>query len=547
MSQSDSTIVQIDNGELVYYTELEKHINTLSEKFQAKSVVKQSVHDDIVKCLLLSKDKPLSLFSSKFIWVKNYFIVIKIAGIDIACYIKSKKPICIYESYYNVIREAHTTISHGGRDKTIHELNSRYSWIPRFAVEIFLKQCISCQTRKPIKQHVITKPIISLGVMTSKFTWAYPLKDKRAVDVALKLRELFFVFGSSRILHSDNGREFVASVIYELKELFPDMIFIRGRPRHPQSQGCIERANGVLCDALGKWMTINNSSHWSDGLLPVVYGINTRLSVVTKTTPYQVMFGQAPRSDSDFWKIAEENRVIDEEDLPTPVADLNDDNIMNDKNNDFNDCPENIDEDIIQFVQQLSDDAAASSLVDISLPHSPSVKPKPTKHDFVRKMATDNYLNVANKKIKLYQDSIINDTEKFNLNDCVGIKINTFDRTNTNANLLPCLIIEKIEKDGKITFKLACQYGKLENMYSVEHLVDLEMACSKELKQIIIDELKDITFIEACKLYVRASITGKTCDCKDKCATKQCSCKKMKVSCSTKCHSKRGGCTNMGE
>jgi hypothetical protein len=47
------------------------------------------------------------------------------------------------------------------------------------------------------------------------------------------------------------------------------------------------------------------------------------------------------------------------------------------------------------------------------------------------------------------------------------------------------------------------------------------MASPKELKQIVIDDLKNITLIEACKLYVRASITGRTYDCKDSCATKQ--------------------------
>ncbi|CAF4103810.1 unnamed protein product [Rotaria sp. Silwood2] len=69
----------------------------------------------------------------------------------------------------------------------------------------------------------------------------------------------------------------------------------------------------------------------------------------------------------------------------------------------------------------------------------------------------------------------------------------------------------------------------------------------EELKHIVNDDLKDITFIEACKLYVHASITGDTCDCKGKCITKQCPCKRMGVYCSTKCHSKRGGCKNMGE
>ncbi len=45
------------------------------------------------------------------------------------------------------------------------------------------------------------------------------------------------------------------------------------------------------------------------------------------------------------------------------------------------------------------------------------------------------------------------------------------------------------------------EYGKLENTYSVEHLVDLKMACPEELKQVVIDDFKDITFIEACKIY----------------------------------------------
>jgi hypothetical protein len=68
----------------------------------------------------------------------------------------------------------------------------------------------------------------------------------------------------------------------------------------------------------------------------------------------------------------------------------------------------------------------------------------------------------------------------------------------TDAKLLSCLIVEKIEKDKKIMFKLACQYDKLKNTYSVEHLFDLKMAFPEELKHVVIDDSKDITFIEAC-------------------------------------------------
>ena len=105
----------------------------------------------------------------------------------------------------------------------------------------------------------------------------------------------------------------------------------------------------------------------------------------------------------------------------------------------------------------------------------------------------------------------------------------------------------KLVQDNIPTYKLVCQYGKLENTHLLEHLVDLKMACPEELKQTVIDDLKDITFIEACKLYVRASVTGHICDCKGKCGIKQCPCKKAEVFCSTKCHSKRGDCANMGD
>ncbi len=36
-----------------------------------------------------------------------------------------------------------------------------------------------------------------------------------------------------------------------------------------------------------------------------------------------------------------------------------------------------------------------------------------------------------------------------------------------------------------MTCKLDCQYGKLENTYSVEHIDDLKMFCPEELKQIV--------------------------------------------------------------
>ncbi|CAF4996115.1 unnamed protein product [Rotaria sp. Silwood1] len=379
----DSSVVQ-DNNEKTFYEKVDNYIDSLSENFREKSVIKQQVYNDILKCLLLPKGTSTHPYSSTFVyWAKQKFILIKIAGIDIVACAKSKKPVCVYEAFYNVITEAHVNVSHGGRVMTrlqidLIDLRTRHDKISSDLAYCWILNCID---------HF------------SKFSWAFPLKNKSANEVASKLHELFFLFGPPRLLHSDNGREFVSSVITELKIIFPDLRFIRGRPRHPQSQECIERANGVLCDAPSKWMSTNNSSSWSYGLLPVVYGLNTRKSTVTKATPYKIMFGQQPRSNSDFWKLVHQSGIDDEEDLPAPVEESNYD-LIDDIDINTITFDALIDADVVDLVRQVSDDVSSISLINtLSTPKvSSAITTTSTNHSTIRKSATDHYLATANKK-----------------------------------------------------------------------------------------------------------------------------------------------------
>jgi hypothetical protein len=57
------------------------------------------------------------------------------------------------------------------------------------------------------------------------------------------LFQIFTTQGCPLILQHDNGKEFCNRVIKRLKGLWPECIIVRGRPRHPQTQGSIERAN----------------------------------------------------------------------------------------------------------------------------------------------------------------------------------------------------------------------------------------------------------------------------------------------------------------
>lgn len=67
-------------------------------------------------------------------------------------------------------------------------------------------------------------------------------------------------------MHSDNGREFVNSIITNLNEMWSDVKIVHGKPRHSQSQGSVERANRDIEAILAAWMTDNNSKDWPTAL-----------------------------------------------------------------------------------------------------------------------------------------------------------------------------------------------------------------------------------------------------------------------------------------
>lgn len=78
-------------------------------------------------------------------------------------------------------------------------------------------------------------------------------------------------------------------------KLWPGLILINGRPRHPQSQGSVEKGNGTMKNSLIAWMRDNNTAEWTRGLHLIQWGMNTTVSEATKVIPYQALFGIKPR------------------------------------------------------------------------------------------------------------------------------------------------------------------------------------------------------------------------------------------------------------
>ena len=118
-----------------------------------------------------------------------------------------------------------------------------------------------------------------------------------ATSVAWELYQIFMMQGFPLILQCDNGKEFVNNVIVRLKRLAPECTLVRGRPRHPQTQGSNERGNADCNNMVGKWMKVYNSDHWAIGIHKVGNEKNKRWHKSVKSRPYDLLYGQVQRTN----------------------------------------------------------------------------------------------------------------------------------------------------------------------------------------------------------------------------------------------------------
>ena len=126
-------------------------------------------------------------------------------------------------------------------------------------------------------------------------------------------------------MQSDNGREFTATLIKEIATAFPGLKLINGRPRFPQSQGSVERSNQDVELMLRSWCKDNSTNDWVVGLHFVQLMKNTSHHRIIGRSPFQALFGKAPKIGADALQLPPEilERVETEEDLDPYLASEN--------------------------------------------------------------------------------------------------------------------------------------------------------------------------------------------------------------------------------
>nr|XP_042896273.1 KRAB-A domain-containing protein 2-like [Parasteatoda tepidariorum] len=219
---------------------------------------------------------------------------------------------------FHVLHEAHLSIGHGGRDRIMKELSTKYNNITRHDIELYIHLCEPSQKKqKGIKKGIVVKPMVFSDFNShcqvdlidflsqpdkeykfimvyqdhlTKFVILRTLTSKRAEEAANNLVDIFTLLGAPSILQSDNGREFVNNVVTSLKEFWPAL-----KPRHSQSQGSVERANQDIENILCAWMQDNKSDRWSEGLRFVQFTKNRAYHSGIKRTPYEALSGCKPK------------------------------------------------------------------------------------------------------------------------------------------------------------------------------------------------------------------------------------------------------------
>ena len=110
------------------------------------------------------------------------------------------------------------------------------------------------------------------------------MPNKTSTEVVKVVIMWIMHFGPPKVLQSDNGTEFKGVLTLLLHEHGIKVII--KRPRHPQSQGMVEQANGVLKEKIGAWCSDHLSSSWVSSLPEVIAGMKSQRSSVTGKLAY---------------------------------------------------------------------------------------------------------------------------------------------------------------------------------------------------------------------------------------------------------------------
>ena len=245
-----------------------------------------------------------------------------------------------------LIEKAHApeTCSHGGIAKTLHRLRRWYFW-PKMTVQVrnYVKTCETCnltksvniELRPPIGNQVITsRPFQKLYIdflgkyprskrgkayifivvdHFTKFTFLKAMKDATTANVIeFLVKEVFLKFGTPEIIHSDNGKQFVAKAFEEMVKTY-QIRHLKTPIYSPQSNAA-ERVNQSILAAIRAYMKTDHRD-WDLYLPEIESALRTSVHSATGVTPFCALFGYEMYTHGADYNLARRLSMLEDNEL----------------------------------------------------------------------------------------------------------------------------------------------------------------------------------------------------------------------------------------
>ena len=137
------------------------------------------------------------------------------------------------------------------------------------------------------KEHVYIFVLIDV---CTRFIWLRPLKDKKGITIAKTLWDIMSDFGFPKVIQSDNGTEFVNSVVKSLCKLSCiDQRLISAY--HPRADGIVERVMRDIVSMACKMLN-GAKTDWYYLVPQIQLYMNLKVSTYHGFTPFSAMFSR---------------------------------------------------------------------------------------------------------------------------------------------------------------------------------------------------------------------------------------------------------------
>ena len=237
---------------------------------------------------------------------------------------KTRKQVLVPAGLYDqVLENCHNAVTagHMGIWRTLASVRTRFYW-PRLrrSIEAWIARCAVCASRKPtlkkrrgpMQKYLVGEPMERVAldisgpwplsesgnryilVVTDHLTrWseAYPIPDQEAKTIAEVFVTQFVArFGSPRLVHTDQGRNFEAKLFKEMCRML-GIKKTHTMPFRPQSNGIVERMNKTIGSLISAFISENQKT-WDKDLAILMMAYRATPHETSGLSPTELMLGR---------------------------------------------------------------------------------------------------------------------------------------------------------------------------------------------------------------------------------------------------------------